>query len=71
MIKSALLAAVGFALAGCGSLGGLGGLGSGGLNLANLPVPIYFLQNGQPVQIDHAGIVLMGAQPAAPVAAAK
>jgi len=66
MTKSALaatLAAVAFALAGCGS-GLSGALGGGGLNLANLPVPIYFLNNGQPIQVDHAGIMLMGAQPA-------
>ena len=56
-------AALTLGLAGCGTLG------SGGLNLANLPVPIYFLNNGQPVQVDHVGLMLMSAQPAAPAAA--
>ena len=60
-----MMAALAVALAGCGTLG------SGGLNLANLPVPIYFLNNGQPVQVDHVGLMLMATQPATPVAAAK
>jgi hypothetical protein len=65
LVLAVTLATLGVALAGCGTPG------SSGLNLANLPMPIYFLSNGQPVQVGQVGLMLMPAQPVATGVAGK